>query len=242
MQHSRQTLFFKQFILSAHFVSSPSVPSPHDLGCFSIPPTFSSPSPHSLRVFQWNAGGLRARSSTELLHFISSHPVDLICIHLGSSTLRSDRTHSRSGILSRDATHASGSVIFVRQGLSYSELSSLDPCSDYVGVNISLSDLSPLSFLNVYAPPICSLTDCRTDSFSPSRNRFILGDFNCYHPLWYSKGTSEPRGKEVFDRVIFSNLPLNVPDIPTLLRSSDISFAPSSLALLFLRGASRPGL
>ena len=33
----------------------------------------------SLRVFQWNAGGLRARS-TELLHFLLSHSVDLICI------------------------------------------------------------------------------------------------------------------------------------------------------------------
>ena len=35
--------------------------------------------PDSLRVLQWNAGGLRARS-TKLLHFLSSHPVDLICI------------------------------------------------------------------------------------------------------------------------------------------------------------------
>ena len=92
------------------------------------------PSPDSLRVLQWNAGGLRARS-TELLHFLSSHPVDLVCIQEsnlnssfsfripGFSVLRSDRTHSRSGILSSDASHASGGVvIFVRQGLSFSEL------------------------------------------------------------------------------------------------------------------------
>ena len=39
----------------------------------------SSLPPDSLMVLQWNAGGLRARS-TELLHFLSSHPVDLICI------------------------------------------------------------------------------------------------------------------------------------------------------------------
>ena len=62
-----------------------------------------------LRVLQWNAGGLRARS-TELLHFNSSHPVDLICtqesnLNLSSffqvpvfSSLRSDRTHFQSGI------------------------------------------------------------------------------------------------------------------------------------------------
>ena len=67
------------------------------------------------------------------------------------------RTHSRSGILSPDATHASGGVvIFVRQGQFFSELStslfSLDPYSDYVGVNISLNNFSSVSFLNVYAP------------------------------------------------------------------------------------------
>ena len=127
--------------------------------------------PDSLRVHQWNAGGLQARS-TEPLHFLSSHPVDLICIHEsnlnssssfripGISALRSDRTHSRSGILSPDTTHASGGVIiFVRQGLSFSELStcslsSLDPYSDYVGINISLNNSSSVSFLNVYATPL----------------------------------------------------------------------------------------
>ena len=153
------------------------------------------------------------------------------------------------GILSSDATHASGGVvIFVRQGLSFSELSttslsSLDPYSDYVGVNISLNKSSSVSFLNVYAPPIrSSPTDGRTDSFSPSilpssRNLFILGDFNCHHPLWDSV-TSDPRGEEVFDWVISSDLlPLNDPDTPTLLHRSsgsrsspDISFAPSTLA------------
>ena len=96
----------------------------------------------------------------------------------------------------------------------------------------------------MFTPPIrSSPTDGRTDSFSPSifpssRNLFILGDFNCHHPLWDSRGTSDPRGEEVFDWVIFSDLlPLNDPDTPTLLHCSsgsrsspDISFAPSSLA------------
>ena len=160
-----------------------------------------------------------------------SHPVDLICIQEsnlnssssfripGFSALRSDRIHSRSGILSRDATHASsGVIIFVRQGLSFSELStsslsSLDPYSDYVGViNISLNNSSSLSFLNVHAPLFCSSpTDGRTDSFSlsilsSSRNLFILGDFNYHHSLWDSRGTSNPYGKEVFDWVISFDL------------------------------------
>ena len=92
----------------------------------------------------------------------------------------------------------------------------------------------------MYAPSIhSSPTDGKADSFSPSifsssRNLFILGDFNCHHPLWDSRGTSDPRGEEVFDWVIYSNLlPLNDPGTPTVLHRSspDISFAPSSLAL-----------
>ena len=246
---------------SAHSISPSSAPSPPSLapGCPSMPPASSAP-PDSLRVVQWNAGGLRARSS-ELLHFLLSHPVDLICIQEsnlnssssiripGLSALRSDRTHSRSGILSPDATHASGGiVIFVWQGLSFSELSTsslslLDPYSDYVGVNISLNNSSLVSFLNVYAAPIrSSPTDGRTDSFSSSilpssRNLFILGDFNCHHPLWDSRGTSDPRGEEIFDWVVSSHLlPINDPDTHTLLHRSsgsrsspDISFARSTL-------------
>ena len=198
---------------SAHSISPSSAPFA-SVPC-SWPPFYAScplSPPDSLRVLQWNAGGLRARS-TELLHFLSSHPVDLICIQEsnhnssfripGLSALRSDRTHSRSGILSSDTTNASGGVvIFVRQSLSFSELftsslSSLDPYSDYVGINISLNNSSSVSFLNVYAPPIrSSPTDGRTDSFSPSilpssRTLFILRDFNCHHPLWDSRGTSD---------------------------------------------------
>ena len=196
------------------------------------------------------------------LNFISTHPVDVICIQefnlslsssfriSGFSALRSNRTHFRSGIFSTDVTDASGGVtIFVKQGLS-SELSTssfsfLDPYCDYVGINIYLNNAFSLPFLNVYAPPIrSSLTDSRTDSFSPlilsfSRNLFLLRDFNSHHPLWDSEGTSDTRGEEVFDWVISSDLiPLNDSDIPTLLHCSsgsrlspDIFFAPSSLAL-----------
>ena len=104
--------------------------------------------------------------------------------------------------------HASdGVIIFVRQGLSFSELSTsylslLDSYSDYVEVNISLNNSSLLSFLNFYAPPIYSSpTDGRTNSFSPSilpssRNLFVLGEFNCHHSLWNSRGTSKPCGEK----------------------------------------------
>ena len=59
----------------------PSLPSslPHASDCFFIPLPFSS-STDSLRVLHWVVGGLRVKS-TELLCFVSSHPVHLICTH-----------------------------------------------------------------------------------------------------------------------------------------------------------------
>ena len=170
MLHSRVTLVSKPPIFLLPTLYPLPLPLHHRPLLLTVLLRLLPPPPDSLRVLQWNAGGLRARS-TELLHFLSSHPVDFICIQEsnlnssssfripGFSALRSDRTHSRSGILSPDATHASGGVvIFVRQGLSFSQLSTsslslLDPYSDYVGVNISLNNSSSVSFFNVYAPP-----------------------------------------------------------------------------------------
>ena len=178
--------------------------------------------PDSLRVLQWNAGGLQARS-TELLHFLSSHPVDLICIQEsnlnssssfripGFSALRSDRTHSRSGTLFSDATHASGGVvIFVRQGLSFSELSSsslssLDPYSDYVGINISLSNSSSVSFLNVYAPlfacpqRMAKLTPFLFLFFPPPEISSFWGTSIAITPSGTQEVLPTPAGEEVFD-------------------------------------------
>ena len=185
MQHSHSTLAFRPLILfPPTLYLLPVHPHHHPmLLVVSLYPQLSLPLPNSLRVLQWNAGGLQARS-TKLLHFISSHPVDLIYIQEsnlnssssfripGFSALRSHGTHSRSGIFSTDVSNASGGVIiFVKQSLFFSELSTsslslLGPYSNYAEVNISLNDSSSLSFLNVYAPPICSSTkDSRTNFF-----------------------------------------------------------------------------
>ena len=93
----------------------------------------------------------------------------------GFSALQSHGTHSRSDIFFIDVANASGGVIiFIKQGLFFSELSTsslslLGPYFDYVEVNISLNNSSSLSFFNVYAPPICSSTkDSRTNFFSLS--------------------------------------------------------------------------
>ena len=181
MQHSHPTLAFKPLILFLPTLYLLPLHPHHRLMLLAVflYLLLSLPLPNSLRVLQWNAGGLQPRS-TKLLHFISFHPVDLIYIQKsnlnlsssvwipGFSALRSHGTHSRSGIFSTDVADASGGVIiFVKQGLSFSELSTsslsfLDPYSDYVKVNFS-----SLSFLNVYAPLIRSSTkDSRTNFFS----------------------------------------------------------------------------
>ena len=90
--------------------------------------------------------------------FISRNLTSIFLPLSGFSALQSHGTHSRSGIFSTDVANASGGVIiFVKQCLSFSELSTsslslLGPYSDYVEVNISLNDSSSLSFLNVYVP------------------------------------------------------------------------------------------
>ena len=107
MQHSHPTLAFRPLIL---FPPTLYLHPHYRLMLLAVSFYLLLPLlPNFLRVLQWNAGGLQAKS-TELVHFTSSHPVDLICIqesnlNLSFSfripafyTLRSDGTHSRSGI------------------------------------------------------------------------------------------------------------------------------------------------
>ena len=93
--------------------------------------------PHSLRVLQWNAGGLRARS-TKLLHFLSSHPIDVICIqesNLNSSSsfqipefsaLCFDCTHSQSAFSLLMPQTLAAALSFL-SGRAYLSLNSLPP-------------------------------------------------------------------------------------------------------------------
>ena len=90
MQRSRATLAFKPTLLppiSYLLILPPAHPSCSWLFFYT---SYSLFLPDSLRVLQWNGGGLRAKD-TELLHFISS-PVDLVCIN--DSNLHSSSTLS----------------------------------------------------------------------------------------------------------------------------------------------------
>ena len=139
MQHSHSTLTFKPLILFPPTLYLLLLHPHHRLMLLAVSfyLLLSLPLPNSLRVLQWNAGDLRARS-TKLLHFISSHSVDLVYIQdsnlnlssffqiPGFSALRSDRTHSRSGIfLLMSQTLAAASSF--SSSRAYSPLSFLPP-------------------------------------------------------------------------------------------------------------------
>ena len=140
MQHSHPTLAFKLLILFLPTLYLLPLHPHQRFMLLAVSLYLLLPLPNSLRVLQWNAGGLRARS-TKLLHFISSHLVDLIYIQEsnlnlsssfripGFSALQSHGTHSRSGIFSTDVADASsGVIIFVKQCLFFSELSTSSLC------------------------------------------------------------------------------------------------------------------
>ena len=137
-----------------------------------------------------------------------------------------------------DAQSSSGGVIiFIRQGLSFSKLStslsSLDPYYDYVGVNFSLNKSSSLSFLKVFVFPICfSSTFSTTDCFSPFilfsfRNLFIVGDFNCHKPCETQKVLLTPVERKCW---IESSPPTSLPSMN--LTYLLFSIAPQAVDLL----------
>ena len=101
-----------------------------------------------------------------LLTLFVSRNLTLMQLPLSGSL--DSRTHFRSGIPSPDATHASsGVIIFARPSLSV------------------------LTFYLLFFRLTPTLI--RQDIL---RYLFILGELNCHHSLWDSKGTSDPVGRK----------------------------------------------
>ena len=173
MQHSRPTLAFKPLILF--------LPTSYLLLCtftttscswpFLFTSSFLFSSLTLSRLFNGmlevsKPGALNNYTLFRLIPLTLFVSRNLILIHVslfGSlDSLFYDQIAPTPGLaffLLLSHTLAAASSFFVRQGFSFSELStsylsSLDLYSDYVGVNISLNNSPSLSFLNVYAPPI----------------------------------------------------------------------------------------
>ena len=242
------------------FSLPPPPPSSTPPSAPSAPPSSRSPSASSLKVLQWNAGGIRSHKA-ELGNLLSSLSPDLVLIQetgLSSShtfsipnysCVRADRTVARGRGRDGATHHCGGGVLtLIKRGIPYTEqsssrFSSIDPFSDFLLLDVHLNN-STYSFLNVYSPPIRpSSLDCRTPSFQPSllpssRSTFIFGDFNVHHPLWDSFLPSDPMGRSLADWISASDLSvLNDPLTFTRFSPSsasqsspDLSLAPSHLA------------
>ena len=244
--HSCPTLIFKLLIPpSAHSVSSPSLPSLAP-GYLSSPPA-SSP----LTLLGFSNGMLKVFEPGVLNYFTFSSPIlltfsvnrNIILTHLPLSGFLNSLlciliapTPDLAFSLLMPRALAGGVVIFVRQGLSFSELStsslsSLDPYSDYVRINISLNNCSSLSLPNVYAPP--PPIPFLPPFFPPPEISSFWGTSIAITASVVQEVLPTPaKRKYSTGSSLLTSSPLNDPDTPTLLHraSPDICFAPSFLA------------
>ena len=132
MHHSRPILAFKPFILFPHTSYLLPLHPYHRLMLLAV--SLHLLLPQGLSMECWGSPS----QSTEFLYLISSHPVDLICIQEsnlnlsssfripGFSTLRFDRSNSRSGIFSTDVKHVAAVSSF-SSGKAYTPLNFLPP-------------------------------------------------------------------------------------------------------------------
>ena len=123
-QHSHPTLAFKYLILFPPTLYLLPLYSHHCLMLLgvSLYLLFLLSLPDSLMVLQWNAGGFRARS-TKVLHFISSHPVDVICIQESNLNLSSSFRIPRFSALRFDGTHSRSYIFLLTPAAASSFLS-----------------------------------------------------------------------------------------------------------------------
>ena len=146
--------------------------------------------------------------------------------------------------LAAASSFSSGRAYFFSE-LSTSSLSSLDPYSDYVGINISLNNSSSVSFLNVCVPPLFSPLQQMAEPipfllpfFPPPEISSILGTSIAIARFGTQEVLPTPVGRKYSTgSSLLTSFLLNDPDTPTLLHRSsgsrstpDIFFAPSTLA------------
>ena len=220
MQHSPSPTFtFKPLILLLPLL-------PHHrllLLAVLLRPLLPLSPPDLFRFLQWNGGGLQARS-TELLHFLSSHPVDLICIQesnlnstslfriRGFSTLRYDRP--TPGLAFSFMIPRALAALSFSSDRAYSSLNFLPPLSPrlttfliYAGANISLNDSSlSLSLFLMFTLPLFVLlrqmgkpTPFLSPFFPLPEISSFWGTLIAITPSSTLRDTSNFCGEEVFD-------------------------------------------
>ena len=175
-------------------------------------------------------------SRTKLIKFLSLNRYDITFVqesHLfsdssfhipGYKTLKKDRSMKRRGTTDSTENLVVGVFKLVKNGLTYSFLStqflsSLDPNSNYLAITVKIKGASPIHLFNIYVPPIrFSSSDSRPKSFSlfllpSSPTTYIFNNFNCHYSSWDSHSPQDQSCKNLFDWLLSSDLlPVNNPD------------------------------
>ena len=230
MLHFRPTLVFKplipfRFILYLLPLLPHHRPLLLDVFLRLLPPL----PPDSLRVLQWNAGGLRARN-TKLLHFLSSHSVDICTQESNLNSSSSFRIPGFSGLIAFSALiaptpdlafsllmprtlAAASSFSSGRAHRSLNFLPALFPQSTPTLIMWGSTSLltTPCYHFLMFTPSSLLLSDGWQNRFLFSLQSSLLqqslhsGGLQLPLPLWDSRGTSDPHGEEVFHWVISSD-------------------------------------
>ena len=147
------------------------------------------------------------------------------------TTVREDRSHGQGGGL---LIFIHGSMALSRQPLSPGSLS--DPHLGERSMEAELGN-TKLIISNVYIPPASSCSNGYHSSIEhllTTPDTLILGDFNAYHPSWYSRST-DTRGRKMADSINGSDYGILNWDSPTRVppnaepSSPDVSLASASL-------------
>ena len=102
------------------------------------------------------------------------------------TTVRKDRSHGQGG----------GLLIFIHRSITFSKQPSSpeslsDPHLEELSIKAELWN-TKLIISNVYIPPASSCSNVHHSSIEhllTTPDTLILGDYNVYHPSWYSRST-----------------------------------------------------
>ena len=204
------------------------------------PPTKQISDDSTFNVLQLNANGI-GNKLTELEVVLERNKVKVVVIQESKlspksknpciqnyTTVRKDRSHGQG----------SGLLIFIHRSITFSKQPSSpeslsDPHLEELSINAELGN-TKLFISNVYIPPASSCSNGYHSSIEhllTTPDTLILGDFNAYHPSWYSRSTE----RKMADSINGSDYGILNWDSPTRVppnaepSSPDVSLASASL-------------
>lgn len=157
----------------------------------------------SLKILQWNACGLLARSH-EFRQAVATQKLDIICLQ--ETFLKQDNVYRLSGYncIRRDRVEPRGGLaFFIREGIKYTIH---QPPADVECQSVSIcTSAGSFNVINVYLPPVCAVTPTQLDDLLKTKNTaIVVGDMNARNQLW-GADTDDTRGQLLEDAIATHN-------------------------------------